>query len=207
MIRFSLSWLAALTCCACSTHPLQEQATQLSTRAIVDQIRCEARRAVLDYAIDADVRREAQQKANDRGITIYELKSKELMTILDEVDEKRASEKNVRLRKPKLKGRAEKSAARDLCTRLVYANAVDARQVFLDECNKIDSKQSLINASKHAKKNDKGEIILDSMGVLGKFVTEGNILKDPALAVATNLLQTDLLAQNFLLAAVGIDFF
>ena len=53
-VAFSLAAMAPLFA-GCSTHPLPEDVAGLPTSAIVRQIRCEARRAVVDYStVNAD---------------------------------------------------------------------------------------------------------------------------------------------------------
>src|SRR4051794_5326639 len=59
--RVVLSLLPAAALAACAIHPVQENVTGVPTKAIVDRIRCEARLAVLDKAID--VLRQAAERS------------------------------------------------------------------------------------------------------------------------------------------------
>src|SRR3954452_24216191 len=58
--RAVLSLLPAAVSAACAIHPVQQDVTGVPSKAIVDRIRCEARLAVLDKAIDV-LRRAAEQ--------------------------------------------------------------------------------------------------------------------------------------------------
>jgi hypothetical protein len=69
LIKAALLLLSASALGACAIHPVQQDVTGVPTRAIVDRIRCEARLAVVDKAIDK-LRKAAVEHRKDGELAV-----------------------------------------------------------------------------------------------------------------------------------------